>query len=114
MCSEILTYAQLLQTQEWKSRRKEILKRDGFKCTCCNKAATISFYDHKIKRNVHFQDSGVVMLKTTYDRDGFIQTVEEQEIIPAKNNIILHVHHKYYIHNHAPWNYTDNALITVC
>lgn len=26
----------------------------------------------------------------------------------------LHVHHKYYLENHKPWEYGDNALITLC
>jgi 5-methylcytosine-specific restriction endonuclease McrA len=31
------------------------------------------------------------------------------------NNInTLNVHHKYYIHNRAPWEYSDDVLITLC
>lgn len=26
----------------------------------------------------------------------------------------LHVHHKYYLENHKPWEYTDDALVTLC
>lgn len=26
----------------------------------------------------------------------------------------LHVHHKYYLENHKPWEYGDNVLITLC
>lgn len=26
----------------------------------------------------------------------------------------LHVHHKYYLNNHLPWEYGDSALITLC
>ena len=26
----------------------------------------------------------------------------------------LHVHHKYYLPNREPWDYTDKALITLC
>ena len=26
----------------------------------------------------------------------------------------LHVHHKYYLENHKPWEYGDSALITLC
>lgn len=26
----------------------------------------------------------------------------------------LHVHHKYYLENHKPWEYSDSALITLC
>lgn len=25
----------------------------------------------------------------------------------------LHVHHKYYLNNHLPWEYGDSALITL-
>lgn len=28
--------------------------------------------------------------------------------------IILHVHHKYYIRGRKPWEYDDDALITLC
>lgn len=26
----------------------------------------------------------------------------------------LHVHHKYYLENHKPWEYDDNVLVTLC
>lgn len=29
-------------------------------------------------------------------------------------NVELHVHHKYYYYGREPWDYTDNALITLC
>lgn len=27
---------------------------------------------------------------------------------------ILHVHHRYYLKNHDPWDYTGDVLITLC
>ena len=32
----------------------------------------------------------------------------------ALNFATLHVHHKYYIEDRYPWEYDDNALITLC
>ena len=29
-------------------------------------------------------------------------------------DVELHVHHKYYLPNREPWDYTDKALITLC
>lgn len=26
----------------------------------------------------------------------------------------LHVHHRFYLKNHEPWQYNDNALVTLC
>ena len=66
-----LSYNELLQTKEWKTKRQSILKRDNNKCVFCGKI----------------------------------------------NN--LQVHHKYYSKYPngrmvTPWNYPDDALITLC
>ncbi len=32
----------------------------------------------------------------------------------SNHPVELHVHHKYYILEHEPWEYPDNALVTLC
>lgn len=29
-------------------------------------------------------------------------------------NNTLHVHHRYYVHGAAPWDYDDSSLVTLC
>lgn len=42
------------------------------------------------------------------DRDGWeCQTCED-------TTKTLHVHHKYYLPDHDPWDYPDSALVTLC
>lgn len=60
-------YNRKLQDYQWKTRRLEILERDGFMCTDC-------------------YSSG---------RD-------------------MQVHHLYYEYGKDPWDYPDEALITLC
>lgn len=67
MATNKTEYSKLLLTKQWKSKRVEILCRDGYKCTKC-----------------------------------------------SRGKPILHVHHKYYVLNVMPWEYPNNALITLC
>ena len=66
-----MSYEELLQTKEWKTKRNSILKRDNNKCVFCGRTDN------------------------------------------------LQVHHKYYSKYPngkmvKPWNYPDDALITLC
>lgn len=35
-----MTYQEQLHTEEWQRRRREIIKRDGHRCTCCGRGST--------------------------------------------------------------------------
>lgn len=41
-------YAKLLLTENWNAVRKEVLKRDGYKCKCCGASNTRLSVHHKI------------------------------------------------------------------
>lgn len=44
------------------------------------------------------------------------QFLDNNFVIPilVENPISMHVHHKFYVQNKLPWEYDDNALITLC
>ena len=109
-----LSYQELLNDPRWKERRKEIIKRDQCKCRDCEKQQTLSYYDHRLKCHVHLQPSGLIKVTSFFDREGNFGTRNESELIQTSKSIILHVHHRYYVENNNPWEYPDNALITLC
>src|SRR5260370_4869913 len=67
-----LHYQPLLRRDEWLGHRREILKRDGYRCRGCGRDQ-VDAVDHE-----------------------------------------LHVHHRYYVQGKLPWEYPDEALITLC
>lgn len=42
------------------------------------------------------------------------KVVSIHEPLVAKEAIELHVHHRYYVVNSLPWEYEDDALVTMC
>lgn len=98
----IIPYGVLLHTDEWKSKREEILKRDNNMCTKCGTTKSI-YYEGK---NIRHQ-----------------KTVTQQEIEAGGWGMVemeddksydLHVHHKLYIENRLPWEYKNDQLVTLC
>ena len=57
---DFIPYVEFLRTDEWKQKREEVLKRDGYKCTNCGHRETIEHYDSKAKQTIHywFDDDG--------------------------------------------------------
>ena len=88
---EDLTYVNLLSCLEWQIKRMKIFRRDGLNCTRCSKAAKNSdlrfFLDIK---------GDIESLSFSYAPHGF------------------DVHHLHYIKGRLPWEYENNALISVC
>ena len=97
--NEKITYSDLLTCKEWKSKRIEILDRDNHKCTKCEKVATVKLW------------SGNHIIHVKIDRDA---VKNGKELTSSKNSENLEVHHKYYIMNQYPWEYNNEALVSVC
>ncbi len=90
---ENITYLDLLELDEWKSKREEILEKNQHKCTkCCSEKSIGPFYSGSNK---------------LWGRKVGNETKLEEK------RIFLEIHHKYYISNLLPWEY-DDALITLC
>lgn len=99
-----VTYSDILQTDEWKVRRNEILKRDDFYCTKCGLSETLWHAGKLI----------------SFDKSKYLDIVYQGERITADapfesdRNIYLHVHHKHYVLGRLPWEYSDEELTTLC
>ncbi|WPQ63663.1 hypothetical protein SIO70_02150 [Chitinophaga sancti] len=104
-----LTYSQYLSTNEWMSKREEIIKRDNFQCTQCKKKDTIDNYDPITKKTEHLWliDNGVVYL-------GGDTASVNSVFVSADKHYHLEVHHTRYILNRLPWDYKNEDLITFC
>ena len=58
------TYKELLKDDRWKSKRVEIIRRDGFKCVCCGGEFNIEVHH----RQYHISKvSGEFVLPWNYD-----------------------------------------------
>jgi len=81
-------YAEKLKDPRWRARRLEILERDGHACRGCG---------------AHDP------LPPEPEEDGYV----EEDLDPPEP-VRLEVHHKYYEWGKDPWDYPNNALITLC
>ena len=125
-------YVQLLNTQEWDSKRLQILYRDKCKCKICNVKGHIfrnnGFYEKLFDDELDFYKKKKIReLKEYIEDDITLQQLSSSDIdiifrkkdfsykpISLEKRIILNVHHKYYITNYLPWEYNEECLITVC
>ena len=102
-----IPYPELLQCKEWKKKRAEILKRDDYCCTYCEKEGTELFLAGK---PYIFKE---IPLRLPPDLGGDIygyKTVGKKQ----KKAIFLQVHHKYYYLDKYPWEYNNDALVALC
>lgn len=95
------TYEELLQSEKWKQKRRQILERDGWRCRECGYVPT---YDH-----IDFS----IQVSYVPDPHNSFATETGPGVLFA-NPAPLHVHHHYYVLGKAPWEYADDALITLC
>lgn len=93
-----ITYNDLLRCVEWKNKRKEILERDNKRCTICEKIMT-----SKMK-------SGDNVMYIKLDKEA----INNGENVISDVPVHLEVHHKYYVLNRHPWEYNNEALLSVC
>ena len=127
-----ITYADLLRTEEWREKRKEILKRDKNLCSDCFKLGSI-IKDKKAyrKKTLEEIESDKIEMEKVYKEGlelfmNFAKSMgfKEPYDLPKKPEIeswtldfeptFLHVHHNYYVRNRKPWEYENDALKTVC
>ena len=78
-----------------------------------------------IPKNIIINEKEHISVYVIHHKNGFIYklvSLGSQDICSKnypiayfdKNEIVLNVHHKYYIYNYLAWEYDDHALITVC
>lgn len=103
-----IPYEFLLDTVEWETVRNRIVKRDKEVCTRCKKGATAGRNGSDIFFGFKLKSIDVSMDGTT------ISAHEEKELYSSDKHVHLEVHHRYYIRDRYPWEYPDNALVTLC
>ena len=103
--SKRIPYAILLKTEEWKNHRNKIVARDEECCTNCGLGATVK---------------SMVKSKNGLSRYfNVFKVVDSQGKVGKKVSLVekprhLEVHHRYYVMAKNPWEYPDEALITLC
>lgn len=102
-----ISYVDLLNTREWFVKRIQILNRDNFFCKTCGAGET------------EFEQEGIYFIPFEQHKSEtkFIEGFEVSNYAIAGSSahpIGLHVHHKYYIEDKLPWDYPEDALITMC
>jgi hypothetical protein len=119
-----IIYRDLLSTQEWAQKRHKIIRRDLQQCKFC------SFYLYDLaegtKRSLT-PEEGLKLKKqklllalqsdTAKEKGWSLENMPAfltHIKIPEETNVFINVHHTYYIKNNLPWNYPDEALITLC
>jgi hypothetical protein len=107
---DLIPYNEFLKTAEWKEKRKAILNRDGHVCHNCKMPETI----HENKPPYHFFFDGIDYDPVFDEYDCIVGTQPRLKLIPAPRAVFLHVHHTYYFFGRNPWEYPDEALITLC
>jgi 5-methylcytosine-specific restriction endonuclease McrA len=122
---EYISYLEKLSTKEWSDKRDTIIERDKFTCKKCNLKATEFknglMYRDKTENEVNeykkhiansWYDSVLPEYKNKYDRDILPDFLKNLIIKPEQ--IILQVHHNYYILDKLPWDYPNESLVTLC
>jgi 5-methylcytosine-specific restriction endonuclease McrA len=115
-------YSEKLRDPRWQKKRLEIFQRDNFICqNCKTNASKFDFVNSSIYSKKHYQYllrsddyfyEGECMYKEYEEPlQSEIENGEEKEQFTAFN---FHIHHKYYVANREPWEYPDDALITLC
>ena len=120
-----VNYQSLLGTIEWDEKRSEVLKRDDCKCKMCGKWETVKqFMDGVGAYHCWFDDSSIdYFLGIEKKYKPSIIFGEDARIICYNGGMAeiladkpyhLEVHHKYYLRSSLPWQYKDDALVTLC
>lgn len=98
------TYAELLSTDEWKSKRFEILEQDDFKCGKCFRHATEVFSNYG--KYFAIGSDQPVMINN--------RLLLKPQIYYYDEPAFLHIHHKFYVLSRLPWEYKREDLLTLC
>jgi 5-methylcytosine-specific restriction endonuclease McrA len=97
-----IPYYELLETEEWFHKRKNIIKRDNYKCSICDSFEYLN-WDKQLDGTYKY----------------YCINWGEGEDMPfewhySDRKVWLHVHHKFYIEDKLPWEYDDKDLMTYC
>jgi len=106
------------RTQEWLTKRNQILKRDNYSCQSCNtfnpSEGWVSVYnDSKNDLELHNYDSNTCEYIIASQKSGITLTIDYGWGIWLVTPI-LQIHHKKYIQGRLPWEYENDDLITLC
>lgn len=119
--SDYVLYSEKLKTIEWAQRREVILGRDKFTCQKCQTRHSriiedVAYINYTEEEEQKYIETFKVQIQNYQEIYGINQPISipkkplDQDYQPK----YLQVHHKYYIKNNHPWNYPDEALISVC
>jgi 5-methylcytosine-specific restriction endonuclease McrA len=107
-----IPYAEYLRTNLWKTKRLEILDRDGFLCQNCSACDTVLRQDKAGEIVVEWSDVLEIYWTDTSGQKRISSLFKPQGQPERPYN--LQVHHKRYVVNRLPWNYDNKDLITLC
>lgn len=102
-----LKYDQLLSTTEWYAKKNEIETRDDFRCKDCGNVQTICF----LESGPIGVDKEIMEIPLP---NGEIYKHEEIVPIFQEKMYYIAVHHLYYIQDKLPWEYKNEAFVTLC
>ena len=106
-----LTYQDKLSTLEWKDKRDKIVCRDKDKCVKCEEPKIILYGKGYREMTQSEKDERWEKISQIPDLPSIFT---KERIFDHRVPVHLHVHHKYYILNKLPWEYDNDALITLC
>jgi len=108
----VIPYEIYLNTKEWLDKRAYIIRRDGGKCIKCNSSPTsndFEFTAYSGGKKIN------LMLKKIEGKTPVNKfDLSHYEFVECPKAIHLHVHHKFYIDGKLPWEYEDDALVSLC
>ena len=93
------TYKQLLKTNEWVLKRKQVYQKDKFQCTICKVWQTINLLG---------------MPFTVKQLGSYTTGTPALKFLQGKKHISLHAHHSFYVLERLPWQYDNEHLISLC
>ncbi|MGI4870062.1 MAG: hypothetical protein ACRYFX_02655 [Janthinobacterium lividum] len=116
-----IPYSKLLLTKEWDEARKKVIGRDGCVCKNCGRGSTESsngnhFWLEWVVVKLALSDADARQMEPEWRKGDAPIEVEAEgwEAIDAHKPYHLEVHHKYYVFKNYPWEYPDDALVTLC
>lgn len=128
--NEFITYSEKLKTYEWRNKRNYIVNRDNHSCNKCKSKPTEFQNGRYVRKKTEKEireykeyfgklwfESVKEEYKEIYDPENppwFLQNEDRIPLNHEPNPTFLHVHHKYYVLNNLPWEYPNEALVTLC
>lgn len=112
-----IPYSDLLNTKEWHDHREIIIERDDYICVRCRKASTIPVKSKKGNIVYIWIESKPLSRDTLLDdplENEFVDFNSDLSFTVAAKPYCLQVHHNYYLLGKLPWEYEDDALVTLC